>query len=134
MHYPLRAPEATPSRIFCIRSYRGGCHRQTGFSFFTFLPSRDWKAPQGNQGKTHRRLLAKILEKSCTLSATKINLQYIPDIIFVGPQRPPSWILCTRSGGGGCGMYMLVRLSYLPVGSGLTQGKVQQKKDFQPES
>jgi hypothetical protein len=39
------------------------------FHFFTFLPSRDWKAPQGNQGKTHGGLMAKILEKSCTLGA-----------------------------------------------------------------
>ena len=105
------------------------------FHFFTFLPSRDWKAPQGNQGKTHRGLLAKILEKSCTLwRATKINLQYIPGHCLCGaPKATPSWILYTKSGDGGCGMYMLVRLSYLPVGSGLTQGKVQ-KTDFQPES
>jgi hypothetical protein len=105
------------------------------FIFFTFLPSRVWKAPQGNQGKTHRGLLAKILEKSCTLGARhKINLQYIPGhCLCRAPKVTPSWILCTKSGGGGCGMYMLVRLSYLPVGSGLTQGKVQ-KTDFQPES
>ena len=94
-------------------------------------------------GRLHREIREKLTEdfwqkswKSHTplARATKINLQYISgNCLCRAPKATPSWILCTKSGGGGCGMYVLVRLSYIPVGSGLTQGKVQ-KTDFQPES
>ena len=78
--------------------------------------------------KAHEDFWQKSWKSQAPLArTTKINLQSIPCIAFLGPWRPPpSWILRTRSGGGGCGVYMLVQLSYIPAGLGLTQGKVPQ--------
>jgi len=105
------------------------------FHFFHFSAFSRLEGSTGKSGKNSQRTSGKNPGKVMhPWRATKINLQYIPGHCLCGaPKATPSWILYTKSGDGGCGMYMLVRLSYLPVGSGLTQGKVQ-KTDFQPES
>ena len=91
MHHPLGAPGATPSHILCIRRYRGGCHGQTFFSFFSLFCLLAI-------GRLHREIREKLTEDFWQKSwkshaplarATKINLQYIPEIVFVGPRRPP---------------------------------------------
>jgi hypothetical protein len=102
MHHLLGGPWATPSRIIRIRSTEAGTMDKQFCHFFTFLPSRDQKTPQGNQGKSSQRTSGKNPGKSYTLSAHHNQICNIySGIIFLGYRGLSSWIFRTKSYGVG---------------------------------
>ena len=109
MHHLLGGPWATLSRIIRIRSYRAGAmdkrfSRFFSLSLFCLLTIR--RLTGKSVEKAHEDFWQKSWKSQAPLArTTKINLQSIPmHRLLRAPETTPSWILRTRSGGGGRGV------------------------------